>query len=198
MTKPTPRSIAPPTNWRSCWRTIAISPSTGPSATSISRRAGRTARRARRRPAQGGFWKGQRRREELVTQALVAMHCYVAMSSISSPRTEGPDHRRVHRPRHGGSIVAARAAPGDRGEGRRAGHRRQGKPRATELPAILPPISDHGRHDRNGVGIVAASCGRFISGRSCAFRPTSRASASICRRACSTRWTRSGRRSCSA
>ncbi|HVT87283.1 MAG TPA: hypothetical protein VHD56_00370 [Tepidisphaeraceae bacterium] len=26
---------------------------------------------------QGGFWRGQRRREELVTQALVAQHCYV-------------------------------------------------------------------------------------------------------------------------
>jgi preprotein translocase subunit SecA len=26
---------------------------------------------------QGGFWRGQRRREELVTQALVARHCYV-------------------------------------------------------------------------------------------------------------------------
>src|SRR5205823_2584699 len=25
----------------------------------------------------GGFWKGKRRREELVTQALVALHCYV-------------------------------------------------------------------------------------------------------------------------
>jgi preprotein translocase subunit SecA len=27
--------------------------------------------------ASGGFWKGKRRREELVTQALVAQHCYV-------------------------------------------------------------------------------------------------------------------------
>jgi preprotein translocase subunit SecA len=26
---------------------------------------------------QGGFWRGQRRREELVTQALVARHCYI-------------------------------------------------------------------------------------------------------------------------
>ena len=60
------------------------------------------------------------------------------------------------------------------------GHRRQGKPGAPQLPAVLPPVPDHGRHDRHGVGIAPASCGRSTSARSSASRPTSRASASSC------------------
>ena len=179
---------------RAARATTATSRSTAPSAASTSPPAARTGSRSCRDGS--GFWKGKRRREELVTQALVARHCFVRDEQyLVDAGREGPDHRRVHRPRDGRPLVAARAAPGDRGEGGRAGHRRQGEPRPPELPAVLPPVPDHGRHDRHGVGSRAASCGRSTSGRSSASRRTSRASASSSRCACSTRWTRSGTRS---
>ena len=102
------------------------------------------------KPASG---KAQRRREELVTQALTGMYCFIRDEQyLVDARGQGPDHRRVHRPRHGRPVLAARPAPGDRNQGERHRHGRQGEPGPAQLPAVLPPVPHHGRHDRHRLG----------------------------------------------
>ena len=70
-------------------------------------------------PEHRGFWKGKRRREELVTQALVGPALLCPRRAIPRRRRkQGGHHRRIHRPHHGRPFLAARPASGHRSQGR--------------------------------------------------------------------------------
>src|SRR5579871_3739164 len=64
---------------------------------------------------------------------------------------DGQDHRRrVHGPADGWAAVQRRAAPGDRGEGRRQDRKGDADPRHDYVPELLPHVRQAGRDDRHG------------------------------------------------
>ena len=65
-------------------------------------------------------------------------------------RTEGHHHRRVHRPHDGRPPLVGRAAPGPRGQGRRADPAGVPDRRLHHLPELFPHVSEAGGHDRHG------------------------------------------------
>ena len=65
-------------------------------------------------------------------------------------RRRGAHHRRVHGPRAGGSSLERRPPPGRRGEGARAGARREPHHGDDHVPEPLPALQEAVGHDRHG------------------------------------------------
>ena len=61
----------------------------------------------------------------------------------------GDHRRRVHRPEDAGPALVGRPAPGHRGQGRGGDPGGEPDPGHHQLPELLPPLQEAGRHDRH-------------------------------------------------
>ncbi len=68
---------------------------------------------------------------------------------IHRPQRRGDADRRIHRPDDDGPAAVGRAASGDRGQGRRRDPARERDAGLGDLPELLPPLRQAGRHDRH-------------------------------------------------
>ena len=73
-----------------------------------------------------------------------------ARRRVRGARRRGQDHRRVHRPHHGGPALVGGPAPGRRGEGGREDRGRERHGRDDHDPELLPPVRQARRHDGHG------------------------------------------------
>ena len=111
------------------------------------RRRHRTRRAAaeRRQPLQPGQHRVAAPRDAGAARA----HAVQARRQLPGRRRQGHHRRRVHRPEDAGAALVGRPAPGDRGQGRRRGSGREPDDGHDQLPELLPPLQEAGRHDRH-------------------------------------------------
>ncbi len=101
----------------------------------------------------GGLWTGERRRRELVTQALTAKHLFLRDKQylVRDDKIQIIDEH-TGRARDGRPCLGARFASDDRDQGERRADQQPRDARAHQLSAILSPLPEVGRHERNARG----------------------------------------------
>ena len=88
-----------------------------------------------------------------------------ARRRVHRARRRGDHRRRVHRPHDARTTLVRRPAPGGRGQGGRAGTRREPDGRLDHVPELLPPLQEALRHDRHGRHRGATSSSRSTGSR---------------------------------